>query len=427
MHLPLTFRASSADRTFECNGSILASPLVPQPPDSEDSLEGQVIHYEIARRTVAELGATPPEGGLVPPRIPKGYELPAFSKWIPDWALQCIREAVPPDWSLMVEVEIVETFALPRPVWVPVSELLSFSKSTVTPINGVPCVLVEEITLSGHLDWMAISPDGTQMRGGDWKSGRVGADAAEENWQASQYLLLAKSAWDSIASARFTLAQPRIDEENGIPRISHTELSGEELERLTALMVDRYNKALENRYETNSSEKACRYCPVALMRPWLCPSLVADNDFMKSKLTTAHLEQLRGENDYGKIADFVLTGRTLAKPVEAATELLKERVREQGYADSASGKRITIKKVGGRYSVIEGQEVAFMENATTLLADKSRLAKCVTYSLDALVDNVAEERNIPKTSKNDVSAKSCVDTLLKPLMVQATNEWLVIQ
>ncbi len=141
-------RSSEMDRVLSCNGSLTLTRMVDE-RDGDEGWEGTMLHWMIADRAIRELGATPPEGGLPPPDVPKGYKVPAFSLWIVDWALRHIREIIPADWSLMVEVEMEYEFGR----W----------------INR------------GHADIVALSPDGTKAKGADWKAVRVPVDPADNN------------------------------------------------------------------------------------------------------------------------------------------------------------------------------------------------------------------------------------------------------
>jgi hypothetical protein len=395
----LTLRASQADRIFACPGSMLASEYV-QRTESSDGDEGTQIHYEIAKLAVDTLGALadPP---LAPPC--RRVKLPTFSSWIPAWAIERIRELVPADWSLMVEVPLAYEYALPRP--------------------QPDCTA---ITFSGHLDVLAISPDGTEAVGIDWKTGQVGADPAESNWQAAVYMGLAKKAWPGLSKIKFVLAQPRIDEESaGIPRISETTLEGDALERLNSVLADKACTALENRYETDSGPKQCRWCPLAnSQKACLCPSLQAEQAFMKSRLTPETLAALAQSPDDGLIGDFVLAGRTLAAPLKEVTELLHARIDAQGYVDSASGHRITRKVTKGDIEIPD--KVAFRKAVEEVLPERERQDQCMSWSKGAVIEQIAEARGIPKESKKEASASGIWKDRLEGLVVQNERRVLVV-
>ncbi len=423
MKLPLTIRASEADRVFSCHGSLLAAGQVPR-EDKGDGDEGAEIHFQIATRAVAELGATPPEEGLVAPKLPDGYKLPPFSAWIVDWALERIKELVPQDWSLMVELPIAYRYELPRPVWVPLSEIIGLIPADHEVKDGKVCI--RYVILSGHMDIFAISPDGTQSIGIDWKSGIVGADPAESNWQAGTYLGLGKMGWEALINSRFYLAQPRIDEEaTGVPRVSRATLEGDALNRINTALAEHVCLMLEDRYTTDSGPKQCRWCPLALSdRACLCPSLKGDEDFMKAQLTTAALAALKERPNDAQLGDFVLIGRTLAAPVKAATDLLHERLEAQGYVDAGCGHRITVKITKGDIEIPD--KTAFRETVERILPERERQDRCVSWSKGALIEEIASARGLHKESKKEASAKDVWDTHLAPLVVQGERRTLVV-
>lgn len=398
MILPLTLRASEADRVFSCHGSLTAVPLVPARQDNEGA-EGSLLHFLIASRLVLELGAVPPEGGLKAPVLPKGYKLPAFSAWIVDWAVRWVQDNISPNWVLMVEVPVAYAYRLP------------------VATDGI-----EEFILSGHLDLLAQSPDGKECHGCDWKSGNVGVEPAESNWQVAAYLGLVKRAYPETERAEFSLCQPRIDEEaTGIERVSRTALEGGQLDSMNTELAYQMGRALENRFETNSGIRQCRYCPVG----WRCPSIQAELQLMKATLTSEVIADLRGKHNDATLADFVISGRTLKVPIEAATDLLHERIDAIGYVDSGNGTRITVKTRPGHYEVPD--PVAFMGTLRTLLPEDEQIARVVTPSMTRIKDAVAEVQGIPLKSKvpGKPSADAVFDEKLRPLVVQGVAKILV--
>lgn len=421
MILPLTVRASNTDTVFSCNGSLLAVPRVPA-RDDNGGLEGQLLHFLIAQRLVLELKATPPEGGLVAPVLPKGYKLPAFSAWIVDWAVRWVRDNIPADWSLSVEVPVSYRYDLPRPVWVPVSEIIGPIPDDHEVKDGLVCI--RYVNVSGHMDLLAQSPDGLSIHAGDWKTGPIGADPAESNWQVGTYLGLAKRAWEETVHALFSLCQPKVDEEEtGIPRISTVEMTGEQLDAMNAALAEQVCRALENRYETDSGPKQCKWCPVAANRPWLCPSLQAEKDFMKAKLTPTILQELQAEPNDGLLGDFVISGRTLKGPVESATEMLHERIAKLGYVDSGSGHRLTTTTRPGKYKLVDPDGA--WDGVNRLIP--GRVAQVVNYSKDRLVDEIAAAQDIPKSGKKDRTAEKVFKEEVACFMEQGTTKILTIQ
>lgn len=420
MRLPLTIRASNANTTFECHGALLLAPRITAPRRS-DGDQGELLHYLIARRAIDELKAIEPEGGLKPPALGPNAKVPAFVAWILDWALRHIRETIPDDWSLMVEAGMAYRYELPRPVWVPVSEILGEIPDDHLVQDG--CVLISYVIVSGHQDVLGISPCGKRSRTIDWKCGSVGADGAKDNWQGATYISLNHRAYD-VEEAGFYLAQPLIDEEaTGIPRTSDVTLSGPQLAAMDTEIAEQINRALEDRYTTDSGVKQCRYCPVALARAWDCPSLKKEEAFMKAQIESGLLERLQAAPNDALLGDFVLSGRTLAAPVKEATELLYARLDAAGYVDAGCGKRITVKRQGGTIEITD--PVAYYMALDAALP-KERLALAVKPSKDRVIDQVAATLDLPKTSSKGKSATDWYDENVKQFTQQGEKRILVV-
>jgi hypothetical protein len=421
MRLPLCVRASNTNTVFECHGSLLLSPRITL-RRRKDGDQGELLHYLTARRAVDELGASEPEGGLKPPSLGKDAKVPAFTAWIVDWAIRHIKETIPADWSLMVEVGFAYRYELPRPVWVPVSEIIGAVPADHDVKEGMVCI--RYVVVSGHQDVLGISPCGKRSKGIDWKCGPVGADAAEYNWQAATYLSLTHIAYEPEESD-FCLAQPLVDEEaTGVPRISNVTLKGPQLAAMTREIAEQINKALEDRYTTNSAPKQCKWCPVALARPWDCPSLNAEELYMKAQIESGLLERLKAAPNDAALGDFVLSGRTIAGPVKEATELLHERLEANGYVDAACGKRITVKKQNGTIKILD--PLAYYNRLAGVLPVE-RLALAVKPSKDRVIDQVAATLDLPKTSEKGHSATSWYEDNVKGFTEQETKRILVIQ
>lgn len=420
MHLPLTIRASSSDRTFTCGGSMLLSPRMRQ-REREDGDDGELLHYLIAVRAIDKLGALAPEGGLRPPRTNK--KVPAFTAWIVDWAERQLRNIIPSDWSLLVEAEMAYQYTLPRPVWVPVSEIIGPIPEDYEVKDGMVCI--RYVVISGHMDILAISPCGTKIKIVDWKTGPVGADPAESNWQGGSYIGLSKCAYPDAQEATFYLAQPLIDEDaTGIKRVTDAPLVGAQLDRMNVELAERACVALETRYTTDSGDKQCRWCPVALTRPWDCPSLKGDAKYMKAQIDAGLLEALQKEPDDAALGDFVLVGRTLAAPVNEATELLHERLDQLGYVDAGCGRRITRKIQKGDIKILE--PVKYFSALRGLLQTDERIANVVTPSKTRVIDEIAEVFNIHKTSEKEDSATARYEAELAQFTEQQEKRLLVI-
>ena len=69
--------------------------------------------------------------------------------------------------------------------------------------------------------------------------------------------------------------------------------------------------------------------------------------------------------------------------------------------------------------------VAFNEKVKELLPEEERRVRASKYSMTDLKDEIAEARNLPKTSKRGESAASVFDAELRPLVNQGVSKILV--
>lgn len=374
------------DRVLTCNGSITLVPLV-APRNGDEGHEGTMLHWMIADRLICEFGATPPEGGLPPPDVPNGYRLPAFSLWIVDWAIRHVQETIPADWSLMVEVAVAYEY--------------------------------DGWNSSGHIDVMGISPDGTESRGIDWKTGRDPVDAAECNEQVLTYICLKKRAWPTLRSCSFQIAQPRADEDSGFERVSTVVLEGERLEVACATLDTRVRAAIANSDELNSGRKQCRWCPVKSQ----CPAVLADRELMKMKLTKDAVAAIKRQPDDAMLGDWVITMRTLKAAGEDAETLLHERLDAAGSVVAGSGTIITRKIQRGSYSVPDPKK--FFAAFQTILPSEESLIAAYDPSMTRAKDEIARVMDVPKTGKAAVTAESVFDAHLRPHVEQGERRILV--
>ncbi len=360
-----TIRASELDRVLSCNGSLTLVPLV-APRIGDEGDEGTYLHWLIAKALVEKLGAQPIDGELPPPGVPKGYECPKNSLWIVDWAVRRVRERVPSDWSLLVEVPVAYAF----PDW----------------------------DNSGHFDWFAISPDGIEAIGGDWKTGRDPVDPADNNWQTFDYQCLAKRAWPSLRRVTFEIGQPRVTEEDEVERITVSVLEGDRLEIANNTLNSYVVAALANRHELNTG-KQCTYCIGCS-----CPAI---RKLMKLKLTPELLAQVTREPSDAILGDFVADGRLLAKPLKDATELLHARLDIKDAVVTGEGKTFTREIQRGNYEITE--PVPFFKLAKQLLGSDEHMAAVYKPSFTRLGDELAEVLNVPRTGAAPVTVEGVLD------------------
>lgn len=385
MSLPV-IRCSNLDRTLLCPGSRTLVPLVRELA-RDDGDEGTFIHHAVAKRLIDELGAAPPDGGLKPASIPDNYKLPKGSEWIVEWCVRHVRDNVPSDWSLMVELPMAYEF--------------------------------ENWVLSGHHDVLAMSPDGTQTLGIDWKTVHVATDPAESNEQVGGYLTLQRRAWPELESAEFHIVQPRVMDEN-LQRVSKVKPSGGELDGLVASLDKRVNTALADNMTVSTGRTQCRWCPAKLQ----CPAMQAEIKLMKSTLTPQLLALITKEPNDTLLGDLIISGRTIQHALEDARKLLDERLDKQGYVDAGSGTRITRKTTRGSYDVPDPH--AFYEALKTVLPEEKNRVEGMSFSMTRIKDEIAKVMDIPKSSKNQpVTAETIFDGALRPLVTQGVKHTLI--
>ncbi len=380
--MKLVIRSSETDRVLSCNGSLTLTRMV-DARDGDDGFEGVMLHWMIADRAIRELGATPPEGGLPQPAVPKDYRLPVFSLWIVDWAIRHLRETIPETWSLMVEVEMEWEF--------------------------------DQWINRGHADIVALSPDATESIGIDWKSGRIPVDPADNNEQVASYESLIKLTWPSVKKGTFQIAQPRLVEEDGIERISTVVV--EDMDALVESMDRRICAAIDNSMELNTGTKQCRWCIGCS-----CPAIQAEQKLMKLKLTPEILATIKRTPDDALLGDFVITGRLLSKPTDDAEAMLHERLDKTDAINAGCGTQITRKIQKGAYSW--PRPVEALTAIHELLPSIESQAKVLTPSVTKLKDEIAHVMNIPKTGKAQITAEGIFDARIRPLVEQGERKIL---
>jgi hypothetical protein len=389
----LTFRCSSLDRVLHCNGSMTLVPLV-SAREGDEGAEGTAIHWLAHARMKVELSA----GGDIgkQPAMPKSL---AFSAWVGDWYFDHVKETVPADWSLECEVPLAYEFTY-----------------GVEPYSGtIP------FALSGHIDALALNADATEAIGFDLKTGFDPVDPAEENWQMLGYVVLLLQAYPTLRKVTFWVVQPRNDEDEGFERASSVVIEGDRLRNATRTLIGELAKAINNRMEVNTGIKACKWCPAAMQ----CAAQIELRELMKATLTPELLAAVKATPDDAALAEWVIAGRTLNRPIEDAEAMLKERIRQKGFADAPDGTRVTIKTQGGSYSFPD--PVAFYRETRKLIPDDAVYAGTVKPSVTKTVDALAKVYGLPKSSKAGPSGRSTFDGALGPLVEQGTKEILVFQ
>lgn len=376
-------RASNMSRSIDCPGSNTIIPLVDEIP-RDDGHEGTWFHHAVADRAIRELGAIPPEGGLPPPDVPKGFKPNKNSLWMVDWCIRHIRETIPENWALMVEMAFEHEFGR----WI----------------------------CTGHADIIGQSPDGKQIKGIDWKFVYKPVPPAEENDQFLTYIVLCKLDWPDTESVDFDCCSPRL---SGEDRITTVSAKGPHLDACVRSLDERVCASLDQPMLLRTSPRNCEWCIGCS-----CPAIQEESKNMEMTLTPEILASIKRSPDDGMLADFVITGRLLSKPIETATEMLHERLDSNPAIQSNSGHTVTRKIQKGDYSVPD--PLAFMSAVRVLLPEDEQIAAVMTPSMTRIRDQIAKHMDIPKTSKSGVSAESVFDGHLRPLVEQGEKRLLVI-
>jgi len=379
------FRCSELDRLITCHGSrSIDSKFARISKDSVVSLAGTKIHALGAVQLISA-GAI----GTAEDPSPT-LELDDTELWIVDFWVAAVLELVPDGWAIEVESEME-------------AEFLRF-------------------ILTGHLDVLAISPDGTEAIIIDLKTGYIAVDPAECNWQLAGYATLLRVVMPGIKKARLVIVQPRNNEDLGEKRISESDIDFTRTD-IEALMATELGAVLNDPYTFTTSKKGCLYCDWLLV----CPCIIALRKTMKLQLTADQFDAIPSEPTIAQLGEWVRDGKILDKPIETARETIKERL-------GAAKTDLTLED-GTRIYVEDGQGPRTVSNVTTLLMrvglvvpDQKKVHAFLKPSLDLIEKTVAAELKIPISSKDQLkmSGKKWVSTNLGDLITRKPTKTLVI-
>jgi len=374
-------RCSQLDQLFECPGSFTLQQIA-APRDRKDPWEGNWVHWSVAQRLVAELGATPPEGSLPAPELPESYNPPKTADWLIDFCVRQAQQTVPLDWSLEVEVPLAFEF--------------------------------DRFILSGHHDMLALSPDAKRAKGKDWKAVRNVVDPADCNNQALGYIVLEKRAYPGLQESEFEIVQPRANEDEGEQRISSVVVEGRGLDEAVEYLEARVNKALDELDQINTGPRQCRWCSAAMQ----CPAIQALIEVMKMQLTPEMIAKIKADPTNQLLADLVISAKIVDQPLKDAKEMLHERLAGGKSVVASSGVRIESREEPFKYEVTNPGAL-YANLVSTLPAHE--VAKVVTPKVAELKDALARVLNIPKTGKAPRTAESEFADRFKPHMHQGTR------
>lgn len=370
-------RCSELDRILSCPGSRTLNAIVAQ-RQGDEGQEGTNLHARIAWMLVNVLGASQPEGGLKP-NDGMLIKIPKYSEWIVDYCFRFVRDNYANDWAM--EVELPLAYDMGR--WI----------------------------LSGHQDVHAVNRDATACRGSDWKTGYKAVTPAEANEQVLGYLCLNKLAYPNLNYAAFDVIQPRLDDEE-FPRVSTVELDGAQLDRCLSSLNDRVNAALDNPMQLETGMNQCAWCSAAVS----CPAIISEIEHMKATLTPEFLAKLQKEPNDAALGDLVIAAKTIARPIDDAMDLIKERLEKNKAVLAGSGVTITAKESNGAFKILD--HAGLYKAVREVIKDEDRLAKALSFPMGRLADAVAEEMDIPKTGKADVTAEKIAKAQFHPFAEQ---------
>lgn len=396
-----TIRASSLDRVLSCPGSLTVNAVV-KPREGDDGDEGTFCHWISAQRIKTEMGAIGDIGAQ--PRGPFPH-----STWISDYYVRHVMEVTPADYSLECEAALAYEFTADAPKRIRTIEWLPGPR----PVPLLRVGAYAGFILSGHIDCLALSPDATHAIGWDLKTGYDPVDCADSNWQILGYCVLLKRAYPGLLSVTFYIVQPRNDEDEGYERISVVTIT--DLDAATATLATKIADAISRPLELNTTIKGCKFCVGCS-----CPAIRAEQEKMKLTMTEEALAGLKAEPDDETLAEFAIGAKLLAKPTEDAKAILNARLDKVEQIVGADGTIITKQIQKGAWKV--NDEQAFFRAMREVLPSDEQLARVTKPSMTALKDEIAKAMNVPKTSKNGVSAASVFDSTFAPLATQGVRQ-----
>jgi hypothetical protein len=392
MTLP-SIRCSELDRVLSCPGSLTLTRLV-APRQGDEGSEGTALHWLAHDRMLREMGAYGPADWKQPPMPPSVK----FSHWIADFYFNHVRETVPEGWSLQVEAE------------------LGYKFSTATFDIETEATTETGFVLTGHIDAVAFSPDGTKAIAFDLKTGYDPVDPADANDQILGYCVLLLDGYPELQSIVFHIVQPRNDEDEGFQRVSTVTVEGDLLRGVRASLCARVESAIANNRQLVTGLKQCKWCPAAIQ----CPAQIQLRQQMKVLLTDEMIAKIRANPDDGLLAQWLIDARSLRRPMEDAEDIAEKRIEALGAITAPDGTHITIKEEGGSYSFPD--PVGFYVATRKILPDDAAYAGTVKPSVAKTKDAIAKSMGIPKTSKKGNSADAVFDGALRPLCVQGVRK-----
>ena len=383
MLLKPEFRCSGLDRVITCHGACRLDARFPQiSKDSEVSVAGSRMHAVGAKRLIAA-GAL----GVADP-IYANDTLEGFDAWITEFWVSTVLDLVPTGWAIEVESEMSVEF--PR------------------------------FFLTGHLDVLALSPDGTEAMIPDLKTGYNPVDPADCNWQLAGYAALLRHTIPTIRRVKLVIVQPRNNPDEGYERVSTADVDFGDTD-VSGLIEQELNAVLDDPFTFCTAKKACAYCPF----PLSCPATQALKKAMKTTITKEAFDEIAETPTLEQLAEWARDGKIIEKAVDAARENLKAGLGDQ---------TITLED-GTRVYLKDSKSPRTCKNVTVLrgrvsivVADEAKLNACFKPAFAEIEKAVAKALDVPVDSKDKakMSGKRWVETNLSDVIEQVPTKVLTI-
>lgn len=353
-------RCSSLDQLIRCPASDILQDKAIYRAQQTVTLDGTYMHWMIADTQIREYGATSNEAQR-PPVFPEAYS-PKDMQWAIDYCVRLAVDDAPDDWYLMVENHYAWQF--------------------------------DRFILSGHVDYVSMSPDCTQAYGKDWKTGYAWTDPAAQNWQVLGYIVLLSKAYPSLKSISFDIVQPRArqDDTASDERVSTVTVEGADLAQAASYLESKINEVLDNPYQLETGPKQCQYCKAKL----ICPGLQEVRNRMKIKLTPEYISRLQAEPDDDALVELFTDAKTLEPVIEVVKAMVKHRLEKDHQIVSSNGISLTPHITKGPIKITD---VPAMFDRSKELIGLERMRECYKPVVNDLKRQIAQHMDIPQRSK----------------------------
>lgn len=140
---------------------------------------------------------------------------------------------------------------------------------------------------------------------------------------------------------------------------------------------------------------------------------------MKMKLTPDMLAQIKREPDPRILADWVIDGKILEKPLGDVRDLAAKLIEKEKSIVASDGTVISIAVQAGSYKITN--PAGLWQSIKDVLPEERR-ALCAKWSMTMLRDQIALEMNIPKTGQAPMTAEKVFDAKIRLHCEQGTRK-----